>query len=125
MPTTRQAKVGHLIREIVSKLIQTELRDPGLGFVTVTDVEVSPDIREARIFVSVMGDDEAKKSGMAALKRATPFIRREVGHRAQLRIVPEIHFKLDESIERGAHIFQLLEDVKKEDSSNESKQKED
>lgn len=115
MPTTRQGKVAHQLRQIASDIIQRELRDPGLGFITVTDSDISPDLRQARIYVSILGDDEKRKEGMEALKRATPYVRREIGRRAGLRMVPEISFHADTAIDRGARIFELLEEVKKEE----------
>jgi ribosome-binding factor A len=121
MPTPRQGRVANLLKQITSDIIQRELRDPGLGFITVTDADISPDLRQARIYVSILGDDEKRNEGMAALERATSFVRRELGRRAGLRMVPEIKFKFDEAIERGTRIFELIEEVKREEETNAGK----
>lgn len=118
MPTTRQERVAHQLRQIAGDIILKELRDPYLGFVTVTDVRVSPDLREAQIFVSVLGDEERQAEGMKALKRATPYVRRQLARRAGLRNVPEIRFLQDTAIEHGSRIFELLEEVKKEEEAH-------
>jgi len=83
MTYPRSARVGDQIKREVSQILQEELRDPGLGFITVTAVEVSPDLRQARIFYSVLGSPEQKKSTGLALKRAARFVQQEVGKFAQ------------------------------------------
>lgn len=109
--TRRSEKLQEFIKEEVSEIIQHELKDPRIGFVSITDVEVSVDLRHARIFVSVYGDDEAKAATMAGLLSAQRFVRGELGKRLQMRYTPEITFKLDESIERGTRIVSLIRDV--------------
>jgi ribosome-binding factor A len=110
----RPEKVEHFIKEELSEIIRREVRDPRIGFVSITDVEMSVDLRHARIFVSVLGDEDAKAATMDGLRSALGYIRRELGSRLQLRYTPEITFKLDESIERGARVNKLLGDVAKE-----------
>src|SRR5690606_16287406 len=96
-------------------------KDPRIGFVTVTDVEASADLRMMKIFVSVFGESHQQAATMDALTRATGFIRTELGRRIRLRHTPEISFVLDGSIERGARIFQLLKEVETADEEkNES-----
>ena len=112
--THRSEKVGQFIKEELSLIIQREVRDPRIGFVSITDVEVSVDLRHARVFVSVLGDGEAKAATMDGLRSALGYIRRELGARLQMRYTPDITFKLDESIERGARVNQLLGEVAKE-----------
>lgn len=111
MGTRRMAQVADLIKVEVSDLLRKEMKDPHLGFVTVTEVEVSPDLRHARIFVSVMGSEEETQESLKALSRACGFLRRELGQRIRLRYIPELSFKLDTSIARGDRILRLLREV--------------
>lgn len=98
----------------ISDILRREMKDPRLGFVSVTDVEMSQDLRHAKVYVSILGDEAAKRETIAALQGAVGFVRTEIGRRIRLRHTPEIVFKLDESIERGARIFELLEQIKGE-----------
>jgi len=111
MNTRRQRQVSELLHEEISTLIQRRARDPRLSAVTVTGVEVSPDLENAWIYVSVLGTDEEIKEALAGLKRATPFLRREIGSSLSLRLVPQLIFRLDESVARGTRIDQLLDDI--------------
>jgi len=111
----RAERLAEVIRAEASAIIQRGLKDPGIGFVSITDVIVSADLRHAKIFVSVLGDEEAKRGTMAALERATGFVRSELGARVAVRFVPEILFRLDESIERGTRINALLRKVAEEE----------
>lgn len=110
----RPEKVREFIKEQVSEIIQHYLKDPRIGFVSVTDVEVSADLRHAKVFVSVLGNAQAKADTMAGLESALGYIRGELGRRLQMRFTPEILFRLDESIERGTRVVSLLHDVVKE-----------
>jgi ribosome-binding factor A len=107
----RAFRLAESIKEEVSKIIREDLKDPRVGFVTVTDVEVADDLRYAKIFVSIMGNEEVVKNSMEALTRASGYIRSELGKIIRLRFVPEITFKYDHSIEHGAHISKLLREV--------------
>ncbi len=107
----RAEKLREFLKEEVSQIIQQELKDPRIGFVSITDVEVSPDLRYARIFVSVLGNDEAKAKTMEGLHSAQRYIRGELGKRMRLRYTPEVSFRLDDSIERGTRIVTLLREV--------------
>lgn len=111
----RCERVSGLIQEEVSKIVHEEIKDPRIGFVTVTKVDLSPDLRYTRIFVSIYGDEDVIKKSMEGLKKATPFIRREIGARIKLRYTPEICFKYDETVQKAAHIFNLLNKVKQEE----------
>jgi ribosome-binding factor A len=104
----RQEKLGEQIAIEVSDLIRTRIKDPRVGFASITHVEVSGDLRHAKIFVSVMGEPDEKKSTMEALHHATGFLRHELAGRLTVRFMPEIVFKLDNSIEQGAHILGLI-----------------
>ena len=104
----RIEKLQELIKQEMSKMLLKELKDPRIGFVTVTDVEMTGDLREAKIYVSVMGGEEQVKSSLEGLNSALGFIRREIGHRIRLRFTPEISFALDTSPDYGDHIQKLL-----------------
>jgi len=107
----RAFRLAETVKEEVSKIIREEIKDPRLGFVTVTDVEVADDLRYAKVFVSIMGQQEEVKNSMDVLARAAGYIRSELGKTLRLRYVPEITFKYDHSIEQGAHISKLLREV--------------
>jgi ribosome-binding factor A len=111
MSTRRQRQVAELLHQEISLLIQRQARDPRLGFVTVTDVEVTPDLRLAHIYVSVMGADDEVKQALAGLKSAAGFFRHELGSALSLRFTPELSFRLDKSLEQGLHIDQLLDSL--------------
>jgi ribosome-binding factor A len=117
--TQRQEKVERQIKIEVSEIIQREMKDPRLGFVTITDVEITPDLRHARVFFSVLGDEKQHADSLKALKSAAGFVRSELGKRIRMRVTPEIEFRVDESIEHGVHIFELLEKIKKDESNKE------
>jgi ribosome-binding factor A len=112
MPTRRQIQVAEEIHQIVAVLLQRDMKDPRLGFVTVTQVEVTQDLKYARIFVSVMGTPEEQQDTMAALTSGKGFIRREIASRMNIRSVPEIQFKLDRGIEYSDRINRLLNELK-------------
>jgi len=113
--STRQEKVKELLRSEISDIIRRELKDPRLGFVTVTDAKITPDLRSAKVFISIMGDQTQKSDGMKALRSAAGFIRSEFAKRVSMKVTPEIVFMEDVGIERGARIFELLEKIKRED----------
>ena len=111
----RQEKLGGQIAIEVSDLLRTRVKDPRVGFASITHVEVSGDLRHAKIFVSVMGEPEEKKSTIEALHHATGFLRHELAVRLTVRFMPEIIFKLDNSIEQGAHILGLIRQMETQD----------
>ena len=122
MASRRQRQVAELLHQEISQLIQYRTQDPRLGFVTVTDVEVSTDLRHARIYVTVLGDQAEAKSTLEGLASATSYFRRELGHSLALRYVPTLSFELDTTLERGLHIENLLDSIKKElDQSDQAK----
>ena len=104
----RIEKLQELIKQEVGKMILNDLKDPRIGFVTVTDVEMTGDLREAKIFVSIMGGAEQVKNSLEGLNSALGFVRREIGQRIRLRFTPEISFALDTSLDYGDHIQKLL-----------------
>ena len=107
----RQEKVQEQLVHEISEIIQRDLRDPRLGFITLTGAEISRDLRHAKIFVSVLGDEEARKQSLKALNSATGLLRGEFARRAHLRVAPDLEFQYDEGIERGQRIFELLHSV--------------
>lgn len=111
----RPERLAEAIKKEVSEMLRTELKDPRVGFATVTGVDVSGDLQYAKIYVSVLGSREERATTMAGLKKAQGFIRTELGRRIRLRHVPEITFKLDESLDHGSRVMELLNEVKKKD----------
>ena len=114
----RIEKLQELIKQEMGKMLLTDLKDPRIGFVTVTDVEMTGDLREAKIYVSVMGGEEQVKNSLEGLNSALGFIRREIGHRIRLRFTPEISFALDTSLDYGDHIQKLLLQVEGDVNKN-------
>lgn len=112
MAKHRSNRLAETLKEEISMLIREDLKDPRIGFVTVTGVEVADDLAHAKVYVSVLGDEQAGKESLEALKRASGHVRSELGKRIRLRHVPDIVFKYDTSIEHGAHIAQLLRGVR-------------
>ncbi len=104
----RQRKMAERIKEIVARAVEMRVKDPRLGFVTITDVRVSPDLREASVFYTVYGDEESRISSAAALEAATGMIRTEVGRQTGIKFTPTIVFILDAIPETAAHVEDLL-----------------
>ena len=108
----RLLRLNDTLRREISEMIFRELKDPRLGaMVTVTGVETSPDLRQARVHVSVLGSLEERKAALSGLRSASRFMRREIGDRLDLRYSPELIFMYDDSIERGARVLALLDEV--------------
>jgi ribosome-binding factor A len=115
MPTRRIARLNEQLRADLADLIVREVKDPRLaGLVTVTDVDLSPDLRHARVYVSVLGSEEDRKHTLAALRSATGFLRSQIAARLTTKRAPDLQFALDASIERGERIMQLIREVEKE-----------
>lgn len=117
MSKIRVGRVGEQIKKELSQIFQYELKDPRIGFVTVTGVEVSGDLQQAKVFISVLGSDQQKEDTLRALANGTGFIRSELGRRIRLRHTPELLFRFDESIEYGSKIQKLLDQVNQENSA--------
>ena len=115
MSSRRAVQVSNLIKKELGNLLQQELRDPRLGFVTLTEVRVSPDLRAARVYFSVLGEGESVQESLLALQSATGFLRRELGHRLSLRRVPQLDFVLDQSIAYSQHISDLLRQAREQE----------
>jgi ribosome-binding factor A len=114
MQGKRLDRVNQLIKEEISTLLQRELKDPRLGFVTVTEVETSKDLRVAKVFVSVLGDERQWASSLAALTSARGFVRNWLRQHLDLRVTPDVDFRPDRSMEHAARIQSLLKDVQRE-----------
>lgn len=113
MSETRARRVGEQIKKEVSRIIAEEIKDPRLHALTsVTDVQITRDLRYARIYVSIYGQESEKENTLETLHRATGFIRGEIGQRIRLRYVPEISFHLDSSLDYGAHIEQVIKKMR-------------
>ena len=116
MASRRQRQVGELLHEEISRIIQHDIKDPRLGFVTVTGVDVSPDLRQARVYVTVLGDKVDVKNTLAGLTSSAGYFRHLLRQSLSLRHIPELNFKLDTSLEYGLHIDALLDTIKEEES---------
>lgn len=117
MSQLRVEKVQELMKQEISQIVQRELKDPRIGFVTVTSVECTGDLREAKIYVSIMGSEQQVKDSWTGLNRGLGFIRREIGKRIRLRFTPELTFELDKSLDYSAHIQELLLKIKAEETA--------
>ncbi|HTI13436.1 MAG TPA: 30S ribosome-binding factor RbfA [Dictyobacter sp.] len=116
----RQEKLGELITAELSDLLRTRLKDPRVGFASITRVEVSGDLRHAKVFVSVMGTAEEQTATMDGLRNAGGFLRHELAGRLTLRYMPELTFKLDKSIAEGARILELIRTVEEEEQKQQA-----
>ena len=120
MASRRISKVNELIHHEISNIIQKKLNDPRIGFVTVSDVDVAPDLKSAKIYVTVFGTDEEKDNALEGLNSACSFIRRELAGRVKLRVVPELLFKFDNTLEKSDKILQILDEIKKDEITTDS-----
>lgn len=111
---SRPDRVADQIRKELSVLLAREVQDPGIGFLTITRVKVTPDLQQARVFYTIIGDEKARKETAKALGRALPFLRRQVGQRVHLRSVPELQFMYDASIEQQDRIERIIQDIQTE-----------
>ena len=112
----RQEKLGELIAAELSDLLRTRVKDPRVGFASITRVEVSGDLRHAKVFVCVLGSENQQNVTIQALKHATGFLRSELASRITLRYMPELAFKLDTSIEQGSRILELIRKIEQEET---------
>lgn len=118
MDFSRNERIAEEIKKVVSQIINNDLKDPRIeGLISVTKVEVTKDIRHATIFISFYGDKTKRDTTFEVIKNAKGYIRRELAGSIRVRYIPDISFKLDESIEYGIHINKLLEEVKNRDKA--------
>jgi ribosome-binding factor A len=109
---SRPDRVGDQIRGELGLLLAREVHDPGIGFVTITRVQVTPDLQQARVYYTALGDEKTRRNSERALDRAIPFLRRQIGSRLRLKRVPELKFVYDESIAGQDRIEQLLNELR-------------
>lgn len=119
MSKHRKDRINEEVRRVVSEIIMNELKDPRVSrLCSVVAAEVTPDLKFAKIYISVLGNDEEKKNSLAGLNSAAGYIRKELGQRINLRNNPEVHFELDKTIEHGARIMDILSEINKKDGGN-------
>lgn len=111
----RANRIAEQMKQELSDIISRRLKDPRVGFVTITDVDVTGDLQQAKVYFTVLGDEEKKAETLEALEKASGFIRSEIGSRIRLRKTPEIFFEFDESIDYGNRIEKLLSDLNKDE----------
>lgn len=108
----RMDRVDELLKAEIARVIREDVADPRVGFVTLMDVETSPDLRHARVFVSVLGGEEREKEAIEALRRASGYMRSLVGEAVRLKYLPELRFEIDRTIKHAARIESLIEEVR-------------
>lgn len=118
--TRRAERISNLIRQEISELLKVNINDPRLkSLISVTKVSTSPDLRNCKIYVSVLGDEKEAQDAIRGFRSATGFLRRELSHRLTTRVTPELTFELDSSIERGVKLLNYIDQVIAEDASQE------
>ncbi|MCP3178111.1 ribosome-binding factor A [Desulfuromonas sp. KJ2020] len=122
MDSKRTQRVGEEIQKEISSLLLNGLKDPRIGFVTITNVDVTADLQIAKVYFTVLGDEAARKNSEKGLNSSIPFIRRELGKRLRLRHVPDIVLKYDTSLEYGNRIETLLKDIHSESADDHENQ---
>jgi ribosome-binding factor A len=115
-PTFKRAeRVSDQMKQEIADILMRRIKDPRIGFVTVTDVDVADDLRNANVYVSIYGSDAEKEKSLKGLRSAAPFIRSELGKRMRMRYMPELLFRFDATVERGAHIMELLREIEEKE----------
>ena len=107
----RTDRVDELLRQEIGSIITRDVADPRIGFATITSVETTPDLRHAKVWVSVIGQPAEREATVAALRRAMPFVRHELGTRLRIKRIPDLHVQLDDTAERGTRLLQLLSEL--------------
>ncbi len=123
MQGRRTDRVSSLLQMELSRLILERIKDPRLGFVTVTHVKVTADLKSAVVFLSVMGDEKVKKSSMAVLEKAEGFLKREISAALKLRYTPHLQFELDDSLDKDFEIRDVIQKIEDKDKNPEKKEK--
>jgi ribosome-binding factor A len=109
--TARTDRIDQLLREEIGAILAKDVQDPRIGFVTVTDVETAPDLSTARVWVSVIGQPAERDLTVKALQHALPFVRHELGSRIRIRRIPELQLRVDDTVQRGTRVLQLLAEL--------------
>ncbi|GLO66037.1 MULTISPECIES: 30S ribosome-binding factor RbfA [Oceanobacillus] len=113
MAELRAHRVAEQMKKELGEILSRKIKDPRVGFVTVTDVEVTGDLQQAKVYISVLGDEKKKQDTLLGLSKAKGFIRSEIGNRIRLRKTPELTFEFDEALEQGNRIETILRDLNK------------
>lgn len=114
MSTQRPGRVQEALRQEISKIVHGEMKDPRIGFITITKVDLTKDLRYARVYFSILGEDKDKKLALKGLNNAKGYIKGLIADRIKLRYMPEIAFAIDESLEHTKHIYDILDQIKRE-----------
>lgn len=120
MGTPRSQKIADMIQREISALILKGLKDPRIGFVTITGVDITDDLRHAKIFVTVIGAEESKIASLEGLKHSVPFLRRHLGRELRMKFAPELHFEYDQSLEYGNRIENILKEIHRDNDENDA-----
>jgi ribosome-binding factor A len=107
----RTERIDELLRQEIGAIVSRDVADPRIGFATITKVETTPDLRHARVWVSVIGQPKERAATISALGRAMPFVRHELGRTLRLKRIPDLHVELDDTAERGTRVLQLLDEL--------------
>jgi ribosome-binding factor A len=119
----RSRRIAEQVQRELSDIIRLELKDPRVGMITLTDVEVTPDHAHARVYFTLLGEAPRIEEALAGLRHAAGFLRSELAHRLKVRVVPQLHFEYDESVERGARVSQLIDAAVAEDAKRRRRKK--
>lgn len=114
----RQQRLADQIKKVISEIIQRKVKNPHLGMVTITDVELTKDLRQAKVFYSVYGDESVRRESGRALRQSAKFVKAELGRAIRVRNVPTLEFHFDESIERGLRIQELLDKIERDEEKS-------
>src|SRR5712671_8061511 len=109
--TARTSRIDELLRQEMGAILARDVEDPRIGFATIISIETTPDLRHAKVLVSVIGQPEDRRTTLNAMGRAMPFVRHELGKRLRLKRIPEFHLELDETLERGTRVLRLLDEL--------------
>ncbi len=109
--TARTTRIDELLRQEMGGILARDVEDPRIGFATIISVETTPDLRHAKVLVSVIGQPEDRRTTLTAMGRAMPFVRHELGKRLRLKRIPEFHLELDDTLERGTRVLHLLDEL--------------
>ena len=110
MPTARMRRVNEVIREVLGAAIATELKDPRIGFVTITSVETSPDLRHSRVYVSVLGSEEERVATLEGLRSAHGVLQAKIASEVRMKRTPTLEFRYDDSVDQGMRVTELLDE---------------
>ncbi len=120
----RTDRVQRQLRKEISRILQEDLKDPRIGFVTVTRIDLTGDLRHAKVYFSILGDEEKQESSVEGIQSAAGYIRKLIGERLKLKYVPELSFKLDKSIEYSINLEKMFERLRDERKNNQDSNKE-